>query len=73
MTHTCVNNIDKTKDMEEFSGKHVRNILFIDAPHAEHMTKERCMNTWRSVNGIQVQVGEKGFRRILNKNQIIVK
>jgi hypothetical protein len=31
------------------------------------------MNTWKSVNDIQVQAGEEGFRRILNNIEHIIK
>ncbi|WP_276948617.1 class I SAM-dependent methyltransferase [Acetatifactor muris] len=40
-------------------------IIFMEAPYCEHMTVERYMNIWRSVNDIRVQAGEEGFRRIL--------
>ena len=30
------------------------------------------MNTWKSVNDIQVQAGEEGFRRILGKIERII-
>ena len=33
------------------------------------MTIERYMNVWKSVNDIQVQAGEEGFQRILNRIQ----
>lgn len=36
------------------------------------MSKERYMNTWKSVNDIQVQAGEEGFHRILNKIEEII-
>ena len=38
----------------------------------ELMTKERYMNTWKSVNDIQVQAGEEGFQRILYKIEEII-
>lgn len=43
-----------------------KDILFMEAPHVEIMSKERYMNTWKSVNDIQVQAGEEGFKRILD-------
>ena len=43
------------------------NIILIEAPYYEHMTKERYMNIWKSVNDIRVQAGEERFQRILNK------
>ena len=44
-----------------------KDIFFVEAPHTEFMTKERYMNTWKSVNDIQVQAGKEGFCRILEK------
>jgi len=41
--------------------------------HEEVMTKERYINIWRSVNDIQVQAGEEGFKRILDNISIILK
>ena len=38
----------------------------------EVMNKEKYMNTWKSVNDIQVQAGEEGFRRILEKIRTII-
>lgn len=63
-----------TEEMEEklLSGGYFKNILFVEAPHVEIMTKERYMNTWKSVNDIQVQAGEEGFHRILNKLEEII-
>lgn len=63
-----------TEEMKEklLSGGYFRDILFMEAPHVEVMTKERYMNTWKSVNDIQVQAGEEGFQRILNKIEEIV-
>jgi Methylase involved in ubiquinone/menaquinone biosynthesis len=58
-----------TEEMKEklLSGGYFKDILFVEAPHVEIMTKERYMNTWKSVNDIQVQAGEEGFQRILGK------
>ena len=63
-----------TEEMKEklLSGGYFKDILFIEAPHVEIMTKERYMNTWKSVNDIQVQAGEEGFRRILGKIEKII-
>lgn len=55
------------------SGGYFKDILFMEAPHTEVMTKERYMNTWKSVNDIQVQAGEEGFRRIMEKIETIIK
>lgn len=46
-----------------------KGMLFIEGNHDEIMTIERYMNIWKSVNDIQVQAGEEGFQRILNKIQ----
>lgn len=54
------------------NGGYFKDILFIEAPHTEIMTKERYMNTWKSVNDIQVQAGEEGFQRILGKIEKII-
>ena len=67
----------KAISMEEMKEKllyegYFKNILFVEAPHVELMTKERYMNTWKSVNDIQVQAGEEGFHRILNKIEEII-
>lgn len=67
----------KTISMEEMkekllSGGYFKNIFFLEAPHVELMTKERYMNIWKSVNDIQVQAGEEGFQRILNKIEEII-
>lgn len=68
----------KTVSMEEMRekllyGGYFKDILFLEAPHSELMTKERYMNTWKSVNDIQVQAGEEGFRRILAKIEDIIR
>lgn len=54
------------------TGGYFKDILFVEAPHVEVMNKERYMNTWKSVNDIQVQAGEEGFRRILEKIGTII-
>ncbi len=63
-----------TEEMREklLTGGYFKDILFIEASHAEIMTKERYMNTWKSVNDIQVQAGEEGFARILRKIEKII-
>ena len=62
------------QEMKEklLTGGYFKDILFAEAPHAELMSKERYMNTWKSVNDIQVQAGEEGFRRILGKIEEII-
>ncbi len=64
-----------TEEMREklLYGGYFKDILFMEAPHTEIMSKERYMNTWKSVNDIQVQAGEEGFKRILQKIESIIK
>lgn len=64
-----------TEEMKEklLAGGYFKDILFVEAPHVELMSKERYMNTWKSVNDIQVQAGEEGFQRILNKIEEIIR
>lgn len=63
-----------SEEMSEklLSGGYFKNILSVEAPHTELMTKERYMNIWKSVNDIQVQAGEEGFQRILGKIEKII-
>lgn len=63
-----------TEEIKEklLSGGYFKDILFVEAPHTEFMTKVRYMNTWKSVNDIQVQAGEEGFQRILTKIENII-
>lgn len=63
-----------TEEMKEklLCGGYFKDILFVEAPHVERMSKERYMNTWKSVNDIQVQAGEEGFQRILSKIEDII-
>ena len=63
-----------TEEMKEklLGGGLFKDILFVEAPHTELMTKERYMNTWKSVNDIQVQAGEEGFQRILSKVEDLI-
>jgi len=67
----------KTVSMEEMKEKLLssgcfKDIFFMEAPHIEIMSKERYINTWKSVNDIQVQAGEEGFCRILKKIEDII-
>ncbi|AQR97006.1 class I SAM-dependent methyltransferase [Clostridium saccharoperbutylacetonicum] len=57
-----------TNEMKEklFSTPYFEDLIFMEAPHSERMSKERYMNIWQSVNDIQVQAGKEGFLRILN-------
>lgn len=63
-----------TEEMKKklLSGGYFKDILCMEAPHTELMTKDRYMNTWKSVNDIQVQAGEEGFKRILGKIEKII-
>ncbi len=57
-----------TEEMEEkmLSTGHFGDMLFIEGKHEEIMTIDRYMSIWKSVNDIQVQAGEEGFKRILD-------
>lgn len=55
-----------------FTGGYFEDLLFMEAPHSEVMSKERYLNTWKSVNDIQVQAGEEGFKRILSNISLII-
>ena len=41
------------------------DVIFVEAPHTEIMTKERYLGAWRSVNDIQVQAGPERFEKIM--------
>lgn len=58
---------------EKIGGEYKRPLIFMECEHEEIMTKERYMNIWRSVNDIQVQAGEEGFKRIINNIEILLK
>lgn len=62
------------EDMRDklLSGGFFKDILFMEAPHVEVMSKERYMNIWKSVNDIQVQAGPERFQKILNKIEEII-
>lgn len=49
------------------STSYFKELIFMEAPHQEVMSKERYLNTWRSVNDIQVQAGPDKFEQILKK------
>ena len=74
MIHTEVPNMTRvssggtvtTESMQDRLGEVFQNLIFMECMHEEKMTKERYMNIWRSVNDIQVQAGEEGFKRILD-------
>ncbi len=61
-----------TDVMEEKLGARFRNIVFQECRFEELMSKERYMNIWRSVNDIQAQAGEEGFKRILSNIEDIL-
>ena len=44
---------------------HFRDVVFVEAEHEVFMSRERYLDTWRSVNDIQVQAGPERFARIL--------
>ena len=58
--------------MEQKLSNSFKNIIFMEAIYDEIMSKERYMNIWRSVNDIQVQAGEEGFKRILSNIEKIL-
>lgn len=62
-----------TDIMLEKLGDVFKDIVFMEAMHEETMTKERYINIWRSVNDIQVQAGEEGFKRIIDNIENILK
>jgi ubiquinone/menaquinone biosynthesis C-methylase UbiE len=49
------------------------NLIFMEAPHEEVMSKERYIGAWRSVNDIQVQAGPEKFERILHDIENLLK
>jgi len=55
-----------TKDLEQtlLAGP-FREVMFLEAPHEEHMSVERYLGAWRSVNDIQVQAGPEGFEAVM--------
>lgn len=63
-----------TEEMKQklLEGGYFKNILFMEAPHTERMTRQRYLNIWRSVNDIRVQAKEEGFQRIMNNIEKIV-
>lgn len=60
------NRITSQEMEEKLTGTgYFEDMLFVEGNHEERMTIERYMNIWKSVNDIQVQAGEEGFKRIL--------
>jgi ubiquinone/menaquinone biosynthesis C-methylase UbiE len=62
-------NLSYTKNWNEVlvSTGDFKDVKFIETSYIERMSKERYMNTWRSVNDIQAQAGPERFEEILNK------
>ena len=62
-------NASHTKNWEEVlvSTGHLKNVKFIETSYTEHMSKERYMGIWRSVNDVRAQAGEEKFGLILKK------
>jgi len=55
-----------TEMIQEKLGDAFHGLIFMECLQEEKMTKERYINIWHSVNDIQVQAGEEGFKRILD-------
>lgn len=55
------------KDVEDklLSTEYFDSLFFVEVPFKVDMSKQRYMDTWKSVNDIQVQAGEKRFEEIL--------
>ena len=49
------------------------NIFYIEAPHVVHMTKDRYIGAWRSVNDIRSQLGAKLFQQFLEYIEVKIK
>ncbi|MCP4605092.1 MAG: class I SAM-dependent methyltransferase [Proteobacteria bacterium] len=45
---------------------HFENVVFVEGYHDVHMSKERYMSAWRSVNDIQHQAGPEKWEKILS-------
>ena len=59
----------QTKNWGEIliSGKIFRDLIFVESPHVEIVTRERYLNIWKSVNDIQVQLGFKKFKLLIDE------
>lgn len=42
-----------------------KDLLFLEAPHVETMSRERHIGAWKSVNDIRAQAGEEAWAEIL--------
>lgn len=58
-----------TEKMTDILRKKFGTPVFMECWYDEVMSTERYINIWRSVNDIQVQAGEEGFRRIIENIQ----
>ena len=61
--------------MEEklLSGPYFGELFLVEGRHEAHMSKERYMGAWRSVNDIHAQVGDTLFEGILNMIEMKIK
>tara|TARA_B100000029_G_scaffold356050_1_gene348870 strand:- start:2019 stop:2786 length:768 start_codon:yes stop_codon:yes gene_type:complete len=59
----------QTKDWKNILVKngYFHNVIYSECSYEKIISKERYMNTWKSVNDIRVQAGEKRFKLILNQ------
>lgn len=73
MKRVSSGSIITTDIMLEKLGSTFKDLVFMEAGHEEIMSKECYINIWRSVNDIQVQAGEEGFRRIMYNIENILK
>lgn len=57
-----------TKNWNEIlvSTGHFEKVFFVEAEHEEHMTPDRYLGAWRSVNDIQAQAGPERWKAILD-------
>lgn len=56
-----------TKDLDQVlvSTGHFEDVLFLEGPFDELMSKERYLGAWRSVNDIQAQAGAARFSQVM--------
>lgn len=52
-------------EQELTRGGYFSNVRLCEGKHQEIMSKERYLGAWKSVNDIQAQAGDEGFREIL--------
>lgn len=59
---------------ERFRGRTgFENLLYLEGHHVEHMTPDRYLGAWRSVNDIRVQAGEERFAQFMEYVEAQVK